>query len=113
MSRVIPEVKRSFSYTPEHIDDLIVISQSAVDGGRADPMRYSEIKGNEHIRFCLLLCLTSGEVKFPEYSTTTHRLNAGDALVFSSGLLVEMTRVFEGEANYILGLLGTKPTSKK
>jgi peroxiredoxin len=108
MSRVIPEIRRSFAFTPEHIDDLSLISLRAEDGARSDPMRYAEVKGREYTRFCVLISLNGGSVKFPEYAPKPLTLKAGEAVVFSYALLIELLRHNQPETNFVLGFTGVK-----
>lgn len=112
MKRVIPEIRRSFAFMPEHIDDIALISMRESDKARSDPMRYSEVKGKEHIRFCALVSLTGGAVKFPEFSPKAIHIKAGETLVFSNGLLFEMLRLNHPETDYVLCFIGVKPQRK-
>jgi peroxiredoxin len=112
MKRVIPEIRRSFAFIPEHIDDINLISMREEENARSDPMRYSEVKGKEHSRFCSLVSLNGGAVKFPEFSPKAIPLKAGEALVFSSGLFVEILRLKQPETDYALSFIGVKPLKR-
>ena len=102
--RILPEVEKAFSFKATRMDRYLVTHYPSDGGGHFFRHRDNLNAGARHRRFALSINLNDpqtdfegGAVRFPEYSATRYRAAAGTAVVFSCGLLHEVTAVTAGE----------------
>ena len=104
--RVVPEIRRAFSFHITRFEDLKVVRYDGSVGGYFKPHRDNTAPQTVHRRFAMTLNLNSdayegGFLRFPEYGNTMYRPGEGDAAVFSCSLLHEALNVTKGE-RYVL-----------
>lgn len=107
--RVMPEVRRAFSFPATRFEGFKIVRYDAESGGFFRPHRDNLSPATAHRRFALTLNLNEeyegGELRFAEYGPMTYRPAAGEALLFSCSLLHEVTEVTAGERFALLSFL--------
>jgi predicted 2-oxoglutarate/Fe(II)-dependent dioxygenase YbiX len=100
LRRLVPEIEKAFQYRATRIERYIVACYDAAEGGHFRAHRDNTTRGTAHRRFAVSINLNDdfdgGELWFPEFSPRRYRPPAGGAVVFSSSLLHEATRVTRG-----------------
>lgn len=99
--RLVPEIRRAFSFAPTRIERYIVACYDAGEGGYFRPHRDNTTKGTAHRRFAVTINLNAeeyegGDLRFPEFGPQTYRAPTGGAVVFGCSLLHEATPVRRG-----------------
>ncbi len=107
--RLLPAIKLAFSFDATRMDRIIVAQYSAQRGDHFFRHRDNVNASAAHRRFALTLNLNAeranydgGELVFPEFGPDAYRIPTGAAIVFSCGLLHEVTRVTRGERYALL-----------
>lgn len=107
--RVIPEVKKAFSFAATRFEGFKIGCYTAADAGFFDAHRDNLSAATEHRRFALSLNLNDGyeggEVSFPEYGRLLYRPDRGEALVFSGAHLHQVHPVTDGRRFVLLSFL--------
>jgi peroxiredoxin len=84
--RVIPEIRKVYSFNATRMERYIVSCYAAEEGGHFRPHRDNTTKGTVHRRFAISINLNSdfegGELMFPEYSSRTYKAPPGGAMFF-------------------------------
>lgn len=101
ITRLVPEIFKSFQYDVSRIERYIVACYEGEDGGFFRRHRDNTTAGTAHRRFACTLNLNAedydgGELVFPEFGTRTYRAPTGGAVIFSCSLLHEATPVTRG-----------------
>ena len=107
--RVMPEVRRAFSFPATRFEGFKIVRYGSENGGFFRAHRDNLSPATAHRRFALTLNLNEayegGELRFAEYGPMTYRPAAGEALLFSCSLLHEVTDVTRGERFALLSFL--------
>lgn len=101
LRRVIPEIRKAFSFQATRVERYIVARYDSADGGFFRAHRDNTSRGTAHRRFAMTVNLNSegfegGELCFPEYGRGLHKPPTGAALVFSCSMLHEARPVTAG-----------------
>ncbi|MGQ9866007.1 MAG: 2OG-Fe(II) oxygenase [Pseudanabaenaceae cyanobacterium] len=105
--RLRPELKKAFHFVAAGLEPLKVARYDGGNQGFFAPHRDNNTRETARRCFALTLNLNDpaeyegGGLRFPEYSPTIYRPAAGEALVFSSSHLHEVTPVRQGQ-RYVL-----------
>jgi predicted 2-oxoglutarate/Fe(II)-dependent dioxygenase YbiX len=98
--RLYPLIARGLGFTATHMERYLVSAYDAAEGGVFRPHRDNTTFGTAHRKFACSINLNDdfegGDLRFAEYGPRTYRPPAGGAVVFSSSLLHEATRVTAG-----------------
>jgi predicted 2-oxoglutarate/Fe(II)-dependent dioxygenase YbiX/peroxiredoxin len=98
--RLYPLITRGLGFTATHMERYLVAAYDAAEGGVFHPHRDNLTFGTAHRKFACSINLNDdfegGDLRFAEYGPRTYRPPAGGAVVFSSSLLHEATRVTAG-----------------
>lgn len=98
--RLFPMVERALSFTATRIERYLVSAYDVEEGGVFHPHRDSFTHGTAHRKFAVSINLNDGfaggDLRFPEFGPATYRAPPGGAVVFSTALLHEATRVTAG-----------------
>jgi predicted 2-oxoglutarate/Fe(II)-dependent dioxygenase YbiX len=98
--RVAPEIMKVHAFNATRMERYIVCCYTAEDGGHFFTHRDNTTKGTAHRRFAVSINLNDefegGELGFPEYGPTTHKMPPGTAVVFSCSLLHNVSKVTRG-----------------
>jgi predicted 2-oxoglutarate/Fe(II)-dependent dioxygenase YbiX len=104
-SRLLPYIQRALRFRPTRFERYLVGCYDARDQGTFLPHRDDTAPGTRHRRFAMSLLLNEdylgGDLRFPEFGRQRYRPAAGEAVVFSSALLHEVTPVTHG-ARFVL-----------
>ena len=118
--RVVPAILRAFQIGIMVIEAPIVGCYDADEGGRFGRHRDNTSSHTAHRQFALSINLNpddeyqGGEVMFPEFGRELYRPTAGGALVFSTSLLHEVTRVRKGRRFGVFTFLSaTAPQTRR
>jgi predicted 2-oxoglutarate/Fe(II)-dependent dioxygenase YbiX len=101
VQRLLPEIRRAFSFEATRIERYIVACYDAEDGGYFKPHRDNGAPETAHRKFAVSINLNSeefegGDLRFLEYGWRTYRPPTGGAVVFGAGILHEATPVTRG-----------------
>lgn len=106
--RLLPEVARALAHQPRSFERLKVVRYDAGAGWFA-PHRDNVTPDSTHRRLAVTINLdegyTGGELAFPELGPGRYRPAAGAAIVFSCGLLHEVTPVLTGQRHAVITFL--------
>ncbi len=95
--RVIPELRKSFAFNATRFEGFKIACYDSQDGGFFHAHRDNLSPSTAHRRFVLTINLNDGyeggHLRFSEYGPHLYRPEAGDALIFSSSHLHEVTPV--------------------
>jgi predicted 2-oxoglutarate/Fe(II)-dependent dioxygenase YbiX len=98
--RVSMMMQKTFQFRLSRMERFLVACYSAEDGGHFGPHRDDTVKATEHRRFAGSINLNDdfdgGEVSFPEFGSRQFKATSGAALIFSSSLLHQVSRVTRG-----------------
>jgi len=110
--RVLPAMELAFSFTPTRMDRYLIARYSAATNDHFFRHRDNLNAGAAHRRFAITLNLNAektsyegGDLCFPEFGIDTYRPPTGGAVVFSCGLLHEVTPMLRGERFAFLAFL--------
>lgn len=107
--RVVPEIAKAHQFHVTRMERYIVSCYAAEDGGHFAAHRDNTTKGTAHRRFAVSINLNDdfdgGEVSFPEYGPRGFKAPAGGAVVFSCGLLHQVSTVTRGRRYAFLPFL--------
>lgn len=115
--RLIPEIEKAFQFKVTRMERFLVARYDAEIGGFFRPHRDNTTKGTAHRRFACTINLNAeeyqgGNLRFPEFGTTTYRAPTGGAVVFSCSLLHEATPVTQGTRYAFLPFLYDEQSAK-
>ena len=99
--RLLPMVRRAFSFEATRVERLLVGCYEAADGGHFRGHRDNTTKGTAHRRFAVTINLNAedyegGDLNFPEFGPRLYRAPTGGAIVFSCSLLHRAMPVTKG-----------------
>ncbi len=99
--RVQPEIIKAFTRQVSGVEEWKVVSYEASDGGQFKAHRDNTMAAFAHRRFAMTIHLNTGDyeggyLRFPEYGPDLYRPPRGDAVIYSSTLLHEVTPVTSG-----------------
>lgn len=99
--RLLPLVRRAFSFTATRVERLLVGCYEAETGGHFRAHRDNTTKGTAHRRFAVTINLNAeeyegGDLRFPEFGPRLYRASTGGAIVFGCSLLHEAMPVTMG-----------------
>jgi hypothetical protein len=98
--RLFPLVERALGFASTRIERYLVAAYDVEEGGVFHAHRDSFTHGTAHRKFAVSLNLNQdfegGDVRFPEFGPATYRAPPGGAVVFSTSLLHEATKVTAG-----------------
>lgn len=107
--RVLPWMKRAYSFQATRMERYIIGCYDAADAGHFSAHRDNTTRGTAHRRFALSINLNDdfegGELEFPEFGTRRYKMPAGGAVVFAGALLHRVTRVSAGRRYAFLPFL--------
>lgn len=113
--RVMPEIRKAFSFRATRFEGFKVACYDATTGGFFRPHRDNLSPSTAHRVFALTINLNDvyegGQLRFPEYGNQLYRPAAGAALVFSCAHLHEVRDVTAGQRFALLSFLYGEPTS--
>jgi predicted 2-oxoglutarate/Fe(II)-dependent dioxygenase YbiX/peroxiredoxin len=99
--RLLPAIERFFQFKATRMDRYMVSCYDSVLGGHFYRHRDNLNAGARHRRFAVSLNLNSDydgcDLRCPEFGHQTYRAPAGGAVVFSCGMLHEVTPVTRGQ----------------
>ncbi len=108
VERLLPVVARSFAHTPRSHETFKLVRYDA-DDGWFTAHRDNVTPSAAHRRFAVTLNLDAdyegGDLRFPEFGEDLYRPQPGSAIVFSCGLLHEVTPVTAGSRHALLTFL--------
>lgn len=107
LRRIKPEIQKAYQYEITRFERHLIACYDDTRQGFFNSHRDNTTKGTAHRRFAMSLNLNTGEyeggcLRFPEYGTQLYRPEAGEAIIFSCGLLHEATPVTQGERFVLL-----------
>jgi predicted 2-oxoglutarate/Fe(II)-dependent dioxygenase YbiX len=98
--RLLPAVERFFQFKATRMDRYMISCYDADIGGHFFRHRDNVNAGARHRRFAVSLNLNSDyegcDLRCPEFGPQTYRAPAGGAIVFSCGMLHEVTPITRG-----------------
>jgi len=99
--RVCPAMRTAFRFDATRFEEFRVGCYDASTGGYFRPHRDDILEGVSHRLFALAVNLNAGQyeggcLRFPEYGDNLFHPGSGGAVVFSGGLLHEVTPVVSG-----------------
>lgn len=99
--RVLPGILKAFTRRVSGVEEFKIGCYEAESGGRFRPHRDNNTKATAHRRFAMSINLNTGEyeggfLRFAEYGPDLYRPARGNAIVYSSTLLHEVTPVTAG-----------------
>jgi len=99
--RLLPMVRRAFSFEATRLERLLVGCYEAETGGHFRRHRDDTTRGTAHRRFAVTINLNAeeyegGALRFPEFGPRTYRAPTGGAVVFGCSLLHEAMPVTRG-----------------
>jgi predicted 2-oxoglutarate/Fe(II)-dependent dioxygenase YbiX len=99
--RLLPMVRRAFSFEATRVERLLVGCYEAETGGHFRAHRDNTTKGTAHRRFAVTINLNAeeyegGDLRFPEFGPRLYRATTGGAIVFGCSLLHEAMPVTKG-----------------
>ncbi len=98
--RIQPEIMRAFTRQVSGVEEYKVVSYDASSGGHFRAHRDNTMAHFAHRRFAMTVLLNSdfegGYLRFAEYGPDLYRPPKGDAIIYSSTLLHEVTPVTQG-----------------
>ena len=107
--RLMPEIRKAFSFRATRFEGFKVACYDAATGGYFSAHRDNLSPSTAHRRFALTLNLNEeyegGHLRFPEYGPNLYRPGMGGALVFSAFLLHEVLKVTKGQRFVLLSFL--------
>jgi hypothetical protein len=108
--RIRPEIQKAFNFEISRCEGFAIVCYDANSGGYLRPHRDNEVSRDAHRRFAISINLNVGEyeggyLKFPEYGPDGYRPDSGNAIVFSTSLLHEVTNVTAGRRFTLFGWL--------
>jgi len=107
--RLMPEIRKAFSFRATRFEGFKVACYDALTGGFFSTHRDNLSSATAHRRFALTLNLNEGYeggyLRFPEYGPHLYRPGTGGAIVFSASLLHEVLEVTTGERFVLLSFL--------
>jgi len=107
--RLMPEIRKAFSFRATRFEGFKVACYDALTGGFFSTHRDNLSPATAHRRFALTLNLNEGYeggyLRFPEYGPHLYRPGTGCAIVFSASLLHEVLEVTTGERYVLLSFL--------
>lgn len=107
--RVVPAVRKAFSFRATRFEGFKIACYDAAEGGFFRAHRDNLSPATAHRRFALTLNLNEGyeggHLRFPEYGPHLYRPRKGGAIVFSGSLLHEALDVTRGERFVLLSFL--------
>lgn len=99
--RLLPAVERFFGFAATRMDRYLVSCYDAAEGGHFFRHRDNLNAGAAHRRFAVSINLSRDyegcDLIFPEFGRRTYRPPVGGAVVFSCGMLHEVTPVTRGK----------------
>ena len=110
VSRLVPEIQRSFQFRATRMERYLVACYAAEEGGHFAPHRDNTTRGTAHRRFAVSINLNAeefegGDLRFPEFGPTAYRPPTGGAVVFSCSLLHQALPVTAGQRYAFLPFL--------
>jgi peroxiredoxin/predicted 2-oxoglutarate/Fe(II)-dependent dioxygenase YbiX len=98
--RLFPLIARALGFTVTQIERYLVSCYDAEDGAVFHAHRDNTTQGTAHRRYACSINLNDGfeggDLRFAEFGPATYRPPVGGAVVFSCGLLHEVTRLRAG-----------------
>jgi hypothetical protein len=107
--RLVPAVERFFRFSATRMDRYLVSCYDAALGGHFFRHRDNENAGARHRRFAVSINLNKDydgcDLVFPEFGRRRYRPPVGGAVVFSCGMLHEVTPITRGKRYAVLPFL--------
>lgn len=107
--RLMPEIRKAFSFRATRFEGFKVACYDALTGGFFSAHRDNISPSTAHRRFALTLNLNEGyeggQLRFPEYGPHLYRPGIGGAIVFSASLLHEVLEVTNDRRFVLLSFL--------
>ena len=112
--RLLPMVRRAFSFQATRVERLLVGCYEAETGGHFRAHRDNTTKGTAHRRFAVTINLNAedyegGDLNFPEFGPRLYRAATGGAIAFSCSLLHRAMPVTKGRRFAFLPFLYDEP----
>jgi hypothetical protein len=113
--RVMPEIRKAFSFRATRFEGFKIACYDASTGGFFRAHRDNLSPSTSHRVFALTINLNDvyegGQLRFPEYGNQLYRPDSGGALVFSCAHLHEVLDVTAGRRFALLSFLYGEPAS--
>jgi predicted 2-oxoglutarate/Fe(II)-dependent dioxygenase YbiX len=115
--RVMPGVRKAFSFRATRFEGFKIVCYDAKAGGFFRAHRDNLSPATAHRRFALTLNLNDGyeggHLRFPEYGSLLYRPGTGGAIVFSGSLLHEALDVTKGQRFVLLSFLFSEEDARR
>ncbi len=115
--RVVPAVRKAFSFRATRFEGFKIACYDAAEGGFFRAHRDNLSPATAHRRFALTLNLNEGyeggHLRFPEYGPHLYRPKRGGAIVFSGSLLHEALEVTMRQRFVLLSFLFGEEDAKR
>ena len=116
--RTQPEIMKAFTRQVTGVEEFKVVCYEASAGGHFRPHRDNTLKFYAHRRFAMSINLNTGDyeggfLRFPEYGPDLYGPPKGDAIVYSSSLVHEVTPVTSGRRFALLAHMFDEESRQK
>lgn len=116
--RTQPEIMKAFTRQVTGVEECKVVCYEASAGGHFKPHRDNRLEFYAHRRFAMSINLNTGDyeggfLRFPEYGPDLYRPPRGDAIIYSSSLLHEVTPVTSGRRFVLLAHMFDEESRQK
>ena len=109
VARLLPAIERYFHFVPTRMDRYLVSCYDSATGGHFFRHRDNINAGAQHRRFAVSINLNHDydgcDLVFPEFGQRRYRAPDGGAIVFSCGMLHEVTPITRGRRYAFLPFL--------
>lgn len=107
--RLLPAIDRFYNYRATRMDRYLVSCYESASGGHFFRHRDNVNAAAQHRRFAVSINLSKDydgcDLVFPEFGRRTYRAPVGGALVFSTGMLHEVTPITRGKRHVFVPFL--------
>jgi peroxiredoxin len=107
--RLLPAIDRFYNFRATRMDRYLVSCYDSALGGHFFRHRDNVNAGAQHRRFAVSINLSKDydgcDLVFPEFGRRVYRAPVGGALVFSTGMLHEVTRITRGKRHVFVPFL--------
>lgn len=116
--RIQPEIMKAFTREVTGVEECKVVCYEASSGGHFKPHRDNTMAFCAHRRFAMTIHLNTGDyeggfLRFQEYGPDLYGPPKGDAIVYSSSLLHEVTPVTSGRRFVLLAHMFDEESRQK
>jgi hypothetical protein len=100
--RLVPEIRKSFQFSPTRVERYVVACYYASDGGFFSAHRDNQGSATAHRQFACTINLNAedyegGDLSFPEFGPLRYRAPTGGSAVFSCSLMHQVDPITKGQ----------------